>query len=112
MPIQQFEQAGITWYSDGQPVFKLVKELVDGQLMMIPGRQPMTHPSVQLRVEVTGKTWTGFYRPGGEGPFLKAGGGELPLAAAEEVSLQGYHGPADAEHWVRFDDFRVLRLAD
>ena len=112
VPIQQFEQAGITWYSNGQPVFKLVKELVDGQLMIIPGRQPMTAPSVQLRVVVTTKTWTAFYRPGGEGPFLKAGTGELPPAAKEEVSLQGYHGPSDAEQWVRFDDFRISRLTD
>ena len=27
--MQQYEQAGITWYNDGKPVFKEVKELVD-----------------------------------------------------------------------------------
>lgn len=110
VPTQQFEQAGITWYNDGQPVFKLVKELVDGQRMIIPGRASMMNASVQLRVVVTDRAWAAYYRPGSEGPFLPAGSGELPPAAQEEVSIQGYHGPPDAEHWVRFDDFRVLRL--
>lgn len=112
VPLQQYEQAGITWYSNGEPAFKLVKELVDGQLMIIPGRQRMDHPSVQLRVVVTTNTWTAFFRPSGTGPFQKAGAGDLPLADQEEISLQGYHGPPGAEHWVRFDDFRITRLAD
>ena len=35
-PTQQYEQAGITWYNDGKPVFKEVKELIDGDLYIIP----------------------------------------------------------------------------
>ncbi|RME92141.1 MAG: hypothetical protein D6766_10550, partial [Verrucomicrobia bacterium] len=103
-------QAGITWYHDGQPVFKLVKELVDGQLMMIPGRQPMTHETVQLRLEVRGRSYVARYRPGARGPWLESARGELSPPGRDEISLQGYHGPADAEHWVRFDDFRIVRL--
>ena len=29
-PTNQFEQAGITWYQNGDPMFKEVKELIDG----------------------------------------------------------------------------------
>ncbi len=47
----------------------------------------------------------------------------LPLAATLAMSgekvvfeghfeMQGYHGPPDANHWVRFDDFRILKLED
>jgi regulation of enolase protein 1 (concanavalin A-like superfamily) len=111
-PKQQFEQAGITWYTDGKPVFKLVKELVDGQLMIIPGRKPMTNDTVQLRLIVSGNAWTAQYRPGGKGEFQTAATGELPAPGADAVSIQCYHGPPDAEHWIRFDDFRVLRLED
>jgi hypothetical protein len=111
-PKQQFEQAGITWYSDGKPVFKLVKELVDGQLMVIPGRKPMTNETVQLRLVVSGRQWRAQFRSDAKGEFLEAGTGELPSPAGDEISIQAYHGPADAEHWIRFDDFRVVRLDD
>ncbi len=111
-PRQQFEQAGITWYTEGKPVFKLVKELVDGQLMIIPGRKPMTNDTVQLRFVVSGNAWTAQFRPDGKGEYQTAATGELPAPMNEEVSLQCYHGPADAEHWIRFDDFRIVRLTE
>ena len=62
-PTVQYEQAGITWYVGGKPVFKLVKELVDGKLVIIPGRKPMTAKSVQLRLIVTADSFTAQYRP-------------------------------------------------
>jgi len=109
-PTQQYEQAGITWYNDGKPVFKLVKELVDGQLMIIPGRKPMTSEMVQLRLIVTSDSFIAQYRPNAEGDFQTAETGKLPAPAGDQVSIQCYHGPADAEHWIRFDDFRISRL--
>ncbi len=111
-PKMQYEQAGITWYAAGKPVFKLVKELVDGQLMIIPGRSPMTNDTVQLRLVVSGNTWTAQFRPDGKGQFQTSAKGELPPADADKISLQCYHGPADEEHWIRFDDFRILKLDD
>jgi hypothetical protein len=111
-PNQQYEQAGLTWYRNGKPVFKLVKELVDGQLMIIPGRKPMTNDTVQLRLVVSGNSWSAQFRPGGKGEFQTAAAGELPTPGNDEISLQCYHGPADAEHWIRFDDFRIIKLAE
>ena len=111
-PKQQFEQGGITWYADGKPAFKLVKERVDGQLIIIPGRKPMTNDTVQLRLVVSGNAWTAQFRPDARGDFQTAATGELPAPANDEVSIQCYHGPADAEHWIRFDDFRILKLAE
>jgi hypothetical protein len=109
-PCQQYEQAGLTWYSNGKPVFKLVKELVDGQLLIIPGRRPMTNDMVQLRLVVAGNSWTAQFRPEGKGEFQTTTTGELPPPASDEISIQGYHGPPEAEHWVRFDDFRIIKL--
>jgi hypothetical protein len=111
-PTQQYEQAGITWYTDGKPAFKLVKERVDGQLMIIPGRKPMTNDTVRLRVVVSGNSWTAQFRPDNQGDYQTAATGDLPAPARDEVSIQCYHGPADAEHWIRFDDFRILKLGD
>jgi hypothetical protein len=111
-PTIQYEKAGITWYRNGRPVFKLVKELIDGKTWIIPGRKPMPDERVQLRLEVTKDSWCAKYRPGGRGEFLVAGAGKLPAPDKDQVSIQCYNGPPDAEHWMRFDDFRVLRLSE
>ena len=112
VPTHLYEQAGITWYKDGKPVLKLVKELVKGELMIIPGRKPMTEPCVRLRLIVTADSWTAQYQPGAKGPFLEAAKGKLPSPGKDQVSIQCYNGPPDAEHWIRFDDFRIAPLTD
>ena len=111
-PSQQYEQAGITWYNNEKPVFKLVKELVDGQLKIIPGHKPMDSQSVQLRLIVTADKFVAQYRPDGKGEFQTAATGSLPAPGKDQVSIQCYNGPPDAEHWIRFDDFRIIQLAD
>jgi hypothetical protein len=108
-PKQQWEQAGLTWYSDGRPVFKVVKELVDGKIIVMPGNKPVGDDAVQLKLEVEGPQIRAYYRTEFAGPYLLAGEGQLPQSDNEQVSIQCYHGPTDAEHWIRFTDFRVLR---
>ncbi len=109
-PVQQYEQAGITWYQDDKPVFKFVKELVDGQVMIIPGRQAVQASTVQLRLVVTADSYTAQYRADGEGEFHTAATGKLPPPGNDKVSIQCYNGPPGDEHWIRFDDFRIVRV--
>ena len=111
-PTRQYEQMGITWYNGGRPVFKLVKELIDGDTWIIPGRKPMPSQTVQLRLIVTANSWTAQYRPEGKGEFQTAGKGKLPAPGEDKVSIQCYNGPPDAEHWMRFDNFRILRMPE
>ncbi len=119
-PTQQWEQAGITWYHKGKPVFKLVKELIDGKTWIIPGRKPIPTRSVRLRLVVTADRWIAQYRPEGkekqdkkkQRKFLTAAEGKLPAPGDDQVSIQCYNGPPDAEHWMRFDDFRIVRLPE
>lgn len=112
-PTRQYEQAGITWYNDGKPVFKLVKERIDGKTWIIPGRVAMPAKSAQLRLIVTPKgEYTAQFRPDGKGKFQTVKKGSLPPAKKDQVSIQCYNGPPDAQHWMRFDDFRILRLSD
>ena len=80
--------------------------------MIIPGRKPMTSETVQLRLIVTSGDFIAQFRPNGEGDFQTAATGTLPAPANDQVSIQCYNGPANAEHWIRFDDFRVSRLLD
>jgi len=117
-PTQRYEQAGITWYHDGKPVFKLVKELVPGRgisaddLYIVPGFKPMSAATAQLRLIVTANSWTAQFRADATGDFETAATGPLPEPGDDQVSIQCYQGPPDAEHWMRFDDFRILRLAE
>jgi len=110
-PTQQYEQAGITWYHDGKPVFKLVKELVDGRTTIVPGGTPLESPTVQLRLIVTADSYVAQYRPDAKGKFQTAATGKLPAPGDDKVSLQCYYGPPDAEHWFRFDDFQIVEVS-
>lgn len=113
LPTIQYEQAGITWYVDGKPVFKLVKELVDGDLVIIPGRVPVPteeFETIQLRLIVNADSWTAQFRSNMDSEFQTAANGKLPPPNNDQVSIQCYHGPTDAEHWIRFQDFRIQRI--
>ena len=111
-PTNQYEQAGITWYCKGKPGRKLVKERIDGKLYIIPGKKPMASKTVQLRLVVDGRKYEAQYRPDAKGEFLTADKGKLSKPGKDQVSIQCYNGPPDAEHWIRFDDFRILKLSE
>ncbi len=111
-PTKQYEQGGITWYHDDKPVFKLVHERIDGDLWIIPGRQPARERTVQLRLIVDGENWTAQFREDLQGEFRTAEQGKLPPPGKDMISLQCYQGPPDATHWLRFDDFRIVALTD
>ncbi len=109
-PIEQYEQVGITWYCGDQPVFKLVKELIDGDVYIIPGKCPVKDEPIRLRLLVAASTWKAQYKPESAGEFLTAAEGELPAPNGDQVSLQCYNGPANAEHWMRFENFSIAKL--
>lgn len=109
-PTQQYEQAGITWYCDGKAVIKEVKELIDGNIYVFPGKKPLSSPSVRLRLVVTANSWEAQYRLVDEDTFQSAAAGELPPPNQDQVSIQCYNGPPDAAHWIRFEDFCIKLL--
>lgn len=110
-PTQQYEQAGITWYIGGKPVLKAVKELIDGELYIFPGKRPMSMQRVRLRLVVTADGWEAQYRPEGEADYQTADSGALPPPDEDQVSIQCYNGPDGDEHWIRFEDFCIKRLS-
>ncbi len=111
-PTRQYEQAGITWYHDKKPVFKLVHEQIDGKTYIIPGRKPTETKTIQLRLVLDGEKYTAQYRPDAKGDFQTAAQGKIARGENDQVSIQCYNGPEDAEHWIRFDDFRIVKLAE
>lgn len=121
-PTERYEQAGITWYYDEGNMVKLVRELVDGKLMVVMGREqgdrtrtialiPLEGGSVELRLRLSGQQIVGQFRGHGKGGWKDAGTCDLPPGNQPKVSLQTYNGPAEAEHWARFTGFRILRPA-
>jgi hypothetical protein len=106
-PTKQYEQAGITWYQKAVPVFKLVHEHIDGKDYIIPGKAPAPEKTVRLRLLVSKDKYTAQFQPDAKGEFKTVASGNLAPGAEERVSIQCYNGPADAEHWMRFDDFRI-----
>jgi hypothetical protein len=106
-PTNQFEQAGITWYQKGSPVFKLVHEHIDGKDYIIPGKVPAPEKTVRLRLLVTKNKYTAQFQPGPKGEFKTVASGNLAPGSEEQVSIQCYNGPADAEHWMQFTGFRI-----
>lgn len=109
-PTTQYEQAGITLYNDGEAVFKAVKELIDGDLFIIPGKKPMPTDTVRLRLHVRADSWEARYRAEGATEFETAAEGELPPEQNDQVSIQCYNGPVEGEHWIRFEGFQISDL--
>jgi len=109
-PTNQFEQGGITWYQGGKPVFKLVHEQIDGSTWIIPGKVTAPEKKVQLRLLVNGNKYTAQFRPNATGEYRDVQSGSLPPPRDDQISIQCYNGPADAEHWIRFEGFRIVRL--
>jgi hypothetical protein len=70
---------------------------VDGRLYIVPGKVPAETKTVTLRLIVTADKYTAQFRPDAKGEFRTVARGALAPGANEQISLQCYNGPADAE---------------
>jgi hypothetical protein len=111
-PTNQYEQMGITWYQKGKPLFKLVHEQIDGKTYIIPKKVPTSTRTVQLRLIVTADHYTAQFRPDGKGEYRTVAEAPLSALSDEQVSIQCYNGTKDADHWMRFEDFRVVEMSE
>src|SRR5205823_8993198 len=121
-PTNQYEQCDLVWYLDDSNMVKLGRELVDGKLSVVMGREekdktrtvaiiPLDLTSVRLRFFVKGDRIRGQFRPAGAPEWQDAGECDLPAPAhaVAKISLQCYQGSEKAEHWARISEFRVRR---
>ena len=122
-PTEQYEQADLVWYFDDSHMVKIGRELVDGKISVVMGREendrtrtitiiPLNAPSVDLRLMVKGNHIQGWFRAPGSKDWGKAGECDLPAPpdGKAKIALQFYQGPANAEHWARVAEFRVRRV--
>jgi regulation of enolase protein 1 (concanavalin A-like superfamily) len=121
-PTEQYEQVDLVWYFDDSHMVKIGRELVDGKLSVVMGREendrtrtiaiiPMDVTSVRLRLLVKGNQIRGQFRAPDAKEWRDAGQCDLPAPTngGAKISLQFYQGPANAEHWARVTGFRIRR---
>ncbi len=121
-PTGQYEQVNLAWYYDDSHMVKLGREIVDGPVCVVMGREErdqcrtIARPPVpggwyRLRLIVSGNQIRGQYWPEGASRWTDAGVCELPVppGGKPKISLHSYNGLADREHWARITEFKVVR---
>lgn len=122
-PTEQYEQVNLAWYYDDSHMVKLGREIVDGPVCVVMGREErdqcrtIARPPVpggwyRLRLVVSGNQIRGSYWPEGAAAWTEAGACTLPTpppGVPPRISLHAYNGPKDKEHWARITEFRVVR---
>jgi len=117
-PTNQYEQVNLVCYYDDSNMVKIGLELVDEKLSLVMGREekdktntiallPVTATTLQVRFVLRGDEIEGAYRENATGAWQEAGKCELAVDGPPKISLQAYQGPADAEHWAKFTDFKI-----
>jgi regulation of enolase protein 1 (concanavalin A-like superfamily) len=124
LPTEQYEQVDLVWYLNDSHMVKIGKEMVDGKVSLVMGREegdktrtiaivPIDpqDKSLEVKFRLTGEKIKGSFRPQGFQDWKLAGECELPrLAGAKpQVSIQCYQGPADKEHWARLSAIQICR---
>ena len=122
-PTNQYEQADLVWYYDDSNMVKLGRELVDGKLSIVMGREqgdktrtlaliPIQAEFVRLKLIVKGNEIRGQYLLAGAEKWQDASHCDLPGPPnpKPKISLQFYQGPTDSEHWAKVTEFRVRKL--
>jgi hypothetical protein len=122
-PTNQYEQADLVWYFDDSNMVKIGRELVDGKVSVVMGRQekrktrtiaiiPIKTDWVRVQLLVSGNHVRGRYMSPEGTDWPQAGQCDLPPSDLKpRISLQFYQGPADSVHWARVTGFRVFRLS-
>ncbi len=121
-PTEQYEQVNLAWYYDDRHMVKIGREIVDGPVCVVMGREEadqcrtLARPAVpgrryDLRLRVRGDRIRGEYRAEGAADWTLAGECTLPAppGGQPKISLHAYQGPADREHWARLTGFRITR---
>lgn len=122
VPTGQYEQVNLAWYYDDSHMVKLGREIVDGPVCVVMGREerdqcrtiakpPVPGAWYKLRLIVSGNRIRGQYWPEGATAWTDAGSCDLPAPAGgkPKISLHTYNGLTDQPHWARITDFRVVQ---
>lgn len=116
-PTSQFEHGGLILYADGDNYVVLNKEMLGKPAIVMVAEKgakpdarekPYEHEAVCLRLAVVGKKVTSQYRHYDSDAWQTLGELELPVPGPYKVGLLAGQPPKDADHRVRFSQFRIL----
>lgn len=120
-PTGQYEQTDLVWYFDDSHMVKIGQEMVDGKLSIVMGREekdrcttmgiyPLKTAKVKLRLLVEGEKITGTWQADGETGWQKAGSctAPRPMRGIAHIALMFYQGTADAPHWSRVSELKLV----
>lgn len=116
-PTSQFEHAGLLLFADGDNYVVLNKEMFDKpEVVMVAEKdakpthrgKPYEHEEICLRLAVAGKKVTGQYRHYDSDAWQTLGELELPVPGPYKVGVFAGRPPKDADHRVRFSQFRIV----
>jgi hypothetical protein len=107
---RQYQQAGIFWVQNGQTVFKFVREMIDGQVYVFPGKIPVSGNEITLKVIVNGENVVAEFQTEGETAYRRAYEGKLPAVTDnEQVGIECWHGTHEEENWIQLRRFRIFK---
>lgn len=115
-PVAFAEQAGLLWYRDDDNYIKLVKEFYDGRTWCVfaverDGKADYREADcraqwVTFRLTVAGDKVSASFIPVGGTDWKAVGDFDFSRRGAR-IGVTAHHGPADAERWAHFRDFRI-----
>lgn len=106
----QYQQVGIFWMQEENVIFKFVREMIDGEIYIFPGKIPVKGDNTFLRLTVSGDSVVAEFKTEPDGEYLPAFEGKLPAHADDEkVGVQCWHGPSKKEHWIKLKRFRIFK---
>ncbi len=119
-PTSEFEHAGLLLYVDGDNYVVINKEMfAKPEIVLVAEKaakpttvqKPYEHEEVFLRLVVTGKKVKGQYRHYDSDEWQSVGELDLPVARPFKVGMFAGRPPKDADHRVRFSQFRILPIS-
>lgn len=106
----QYQQVGLFWMQDEKVVFKFVREMIDGNVYIFPGKIPVEGETTFLRLTVSGDNIVTEFKTKEDGEYKPAFEGKLPTYTEGEcVGIQCWHGPAKREHWIKLKRFGIFK---
>ena len=106
----QYQQVGIFWMQGEKTVLKFVRERIDGELYVFPGKVPIKGNEIFLRLTASGENVKAEFKTDAEGEYKPAFEGKLPAyEEGEKIGIQFWNGSPDKEHWVKLRHFKIFK---
>jgi len=107
----QYQQVGLFWMQGEKTALKFVREFIDGELYVFPGKVPIKGNEIFMRLTVNGENVKAEFKTDAKDEYKPAFEGKLPTYnEGEKIGIQCWHGLPDKEHWVKLRHFKIFKM--